>query len=176
MEIQNENNGSIIVEAANEASNLDVALSTPPELINVRIAKHLARSRSPSGQISSKRLKTITEICERTEKNQVACSEFMHALWGEIRGSGTQRGDMLRDELMLYLRHIHDSSGRVESKQVEIGERLVGCTRECKEQADFLKEQVHTLGSEILSLKIAVNRLNALLKKMSRMLESNVHA
>lgn len=161
--------------ANTEGDNVnEVIMPTPPDIHNVRAAKQLARSRCCENEVgSSKRLQIIQGLSEHNEANFHESKEYLDRIWKEVQppgGGGTQ--DTLRVELMSAMR-------RLELNQLElytfmdifhneVMKQLSFCFKEHKEQVQALKEQVSKLENEVQAFKIGVNRLNAIDKRISR--------
>ncbi|MCO5574519.1 hypothetical protein L7F22_028304 [Adiantum nelumboides] len=163
----------------------EVILHTPNERNSVRAAKRLAKS---GGHLDceggSKRLHIIHGFCERNETIQQECHHFLQKMCAQV---WVQEGQVTyQEEVTSALRGIKDDTSCLEINQHElymfmenfhdeVVQELSLRYRKHKEQVDALKEQVASLGAEIRTLKIAINYLNAIDKRLSRNVMPNLH-
>lgn len=161
-----------------------VILPTPPGPNSVRAAKQLARCRSQEMKASSKRLQVIQDLCKHTKDQQNECHEYVQRIFGHLSGSNlisggdNERSIIFRDYLDSFFKRILDDNDSLQQGQQELltfmenfqNETIQQCSLCCirsKQEICTLREQVGCLGSEVSNLKIAINRLNAVITKMS---------
>ncbi|KAI5074950.1 hypothetical protein GOP47_0010911 [Adiantum capillus-veneris] len=157
----------------------EVIMPTPLGPNTMRGAKQLARSRGEvQGECSSKRLKTIREYCERNDASQMQCRACLEDIRRHLQRPEDEDRESLRGELFSTLQHFKDDIARLETNQHEMFSFMENLQNEAlqqfslsfiahKQHALALKEHVAALGGELISLKMAINRLNAIDKRRS---------
>ena len=147
--------------------------------INVRIAKRLARSSLLPRHATSKRLKTITTLCEQATDQQKECKELVSGVLAQLIGDVYPRSNCFRDEFDSFIKRLlEDNDGFhqelekvflfVENFQNEAIQQFSLSSVSRTLELNSLREQVCSLGSEVNKLKISINRLNAVITRLNK--------
>lgn len=146
-----------------------------------QVGRRISSSRKYDMSIA-RPLKSIQEMCHRNEDVNAMHARYLHSLWNQIHSDFSEpliedmgaSSETLISRIYRIENIMKGTNDYIHQLLGGGGEGSVVCEKGCRIQVDNLKEQVDRLRTEVSAFKISLNRLTALMTRMSRKLDDIV--